>query len=151
MTIREHDLTMGKLTSLLVLLHNNEAGEVIKKQLKKENYKYTVGNVQSIDLHKIIATIEASAKINGIIDPTSFRQRNTLNHTILEAVQGVSRGAIQVGDLFNKINLTFSIVKGKNEKLENGSDWIGVCIYGQSISSENTIVEETLGLGFNHF
>ena len=151
MTIREHDLTMGKLTSLLVLLHNNEAGEVIKKQLKKEKYKYTVGNVESIDLNKIITAIEASAKINGIINSTSFRERNILNQTILEAIQGVSKGAIQIGDLFKKVNLTFSIVKGQNEQLERGSDWIGVCIYGQSISSENTIVEETLGLGFNHF
>lgn len=150
MIIQEHDFTIGKLTSLLVLLHNNEAGEMIKNQLSKENCRYMVGSVGSIDLNKVTSFIEESAKTNGIIDSESYSERNTLYHTILEAIQGVGRGTIQVGDFLEKVNLTFSVVRGKNKKIEEGNDWIGVCIYGRSDSTEKGIEQETLGLGFNH-
>lgn len=150
MIIQDHDFTMGKLTSLLVLLHNNEAGELIKKQLNMENCRYTVGSIGSIDLNKVISVIEASAETKGIINSDSYNERNTLYHTILEAVQGVGRGTIQVGDLLKKVDLTYGIVRGKNKKISTGNDWIGVCIYGRSDSEEKGIEQETLGLGFNH-
>ncbi len=150
MNTKNHDFTMGKLTSLLVLLHNNEAGEMIKKELNKENCRYTVGSIESIDLNKVISVIETNAKTNGIINSESYSERNTLYHTILEAVQGVGRGTIQVGDLLKEIDLTYGIVRGKNKKISAGNDWIGVCIYGRSDSPEKGIEQETLGLGFNH-
>lgn len=141
---------MGKLTTLLALLHTNEAGDMIKQQLNERKFRYTVGKVGSMDLNKVISAIETSAKANKIINADSYREIHALYHAILEAIQGVGRGTIQFGDILRTVGLTFSIVRGKNERLEEDGEWVCVCIYGTIGAPKKGFEHEALGLGFNH-
>ena len=63
-----NDFSMGRLTSLLVLLHNTELAEGIEKEINERGYSYTVGKVGAMELSKVVAAIETSAKTNKIIN-----------------------------------------------------------------------------------
>ncbi len=141
---------MGRLTSLLVLLHNTELAEGIEKEIRERGYSYTVGKVGAMELSKVVAAIETSAKTNKIINAQSYREVHALYHAILEAIQGVSRGTLQLGDILRTVGLTFSIVRGKIEVSGSSDEWISVCVYGTIGAPKKGFEHDTLGFGFNH-
>lgn len=143
---------MGRLTSLLVLLHNTELAEGIEKEINERGYSYTVGKVGAMELSKVVAAIETSAKTNNIINAQSYREVHALYHAILEAIQGVSRGTLQLGDILRTVGLTFSIVRGKIEfsGSRSSDEWISVCVYGTIGAPKKGFEHDTLGFGFNH-
>ncbi|KRD84148.1 transcriptional regulator [Bacillus sp. Root147] len=145
-----NDFSMGRLTSLLVLLHNTELAEGIEKEINERGYSYTVGKVGAMELSKVVAAIETSAKTNKIINAQSYREVHALYHTILEAIQGVSRGTLQLGDILRTVGLTFSIVRGKIEFSGSSDEWISVCVYGTIGAPKKGFEHDTLGFGFNH-
>ncbi|MBU8689687.1 MULTISPECIES: hut operon transcriptional regulator HutP [Priestia] len=145
-----NDFSMGRLTSLLVLLHNTELVEGIEKEINERGYSYTVGKVGAMELSKVVAAIETSAKTNKIINAQSYREVHALYHAILEAIQGVSRGTLQLGDILRTVGLTFSIVRGKIEFSGKSDEWISVCVYGTIGAPKKGFEHDTLGFGFNH-
>ena len=145
-----NDFSMGRLTSLLVLLHNTELAEGIEKEIRERGYSYTVGKVGAMELSKVVAAIETSAKTNKIINAQSYREVHALYHAILEAIQGVSRGTLQLGDILRTVGLTFSIVRGKIEFSGSSDEWISVCVYGTIGAHKKGFEHDTLGFGFNH-
>ncbi|AEN90550.1 MULTISPECIES: hut operon transcriptional regulator HutP [Priestia] len=145
-----NDFSMGRLTSLLVLLHNTELAEGIEKEIRERGYSYTVGKVGAMELSKVVAAIETSAKTNKIINAQSYREVHALYHAILEAIQGVSRGTLQLGDILRTVGLTFSIVRGKIEVSGSSDEWISVCVYGTIGAPKKGFEHDTLGFGFNH-
>ncbi|BFI99066.1 MULTISPECIES: hut operon transcriptional regulator HutP [Priestia] len=145
-----NDFSMGRLTSLLVLLHNTELAEGIEKEINERGYSYTVGKVGAMELSKVVAAIETSAKTNKIINAQSYREVHALYHAILEAIQGVSRGTLQLGDILRTVGLTFSIVRGKIEFSGLSDEWISVCVYGTIGAPKKGFEHDTLGFGFNH-
>ncbi len=147
---KEERLALGKSAALLVLLQHTAAEEQVKQQLDEQHCRYTVGKVGSMDMNKVIAAIETSAKANAIINPDSYREIHALYHTILEAVQGVGRGSLQFGEILRTVGLTFSVVRGKMKIPEHEDEWISVCIYGTIGAPKKGFEHEVLGLGFNH-
>ncbi|MCQ6563027.1 hut operon transcriptional regulator HutP [Paenibacillus mendelii] len=142
--------TLGKLASLLVLLHNDELGREIEDELALRGYRYTVGKVGSMDLVKVVAAIETSAKANHVIDPNVYREVHSLYHAILEAIQGVGRGTVQFGEILRTVGLTFSIVRGVVDVSGDSSQWISVCIYGTIGAPKKGFEHDALGFGYNH-
>ena len=103
-----------------------------------------------MELSKVVAAIETSAKTNKIINAQSYREVHALYHAILEAIQGVSRGTLQLGDILRTVGLTFSIVRGKIEFSGSSDEWISVCVYGTIGAPKKGFEHDTLGFGFNH-
>lgn len=141
---------MGKLTSMLALLENHKWKDEIIKEMDARGYRYTIGKVGAMDLVKVIAAIETSAKTNKIIDPNSYREVHSLYHAIIEALQGIGRGTVQFGDILRTVGLTFCVVRGKVDNVGNDDEWISVCIYGTIGAPKKGFEHDALGFGYNH-
>lgn len=142
---------LGKLTSLLVLLQDRDWQQEIIKQLEERNCRYTIGKVGAMDLVKVVAAVETAAKNNHIINGEYYREVHALYHAIIEAIQGISRGIDQFGDILRTVGLTFSIVRGAlSDMPEHEGEWICVCLYGTIGAPKKGFEHEVLGFGFNH-
>jgi hut operon positive regulator len=142
--------SLGKLTSLLVLLHNDELGKGIEEEMNCRGYRYTIGKVGAMDLVKVIAAMETSAKSNQIIDANSYPEVHSLYHAIIEAIQGVGRGTVQFGDILRTVGLTFCIARGSVNMAGQTGEWLSVCIYGTIGAPKKGFEHDVLGLGYNH-
>ncbi|UUZ93329.1 hut operon transcriptional regulator HutP [Paenibacillus sp. P25] len=142
--------TMGKLTSLWVMLHNEEAGTEIENEMKRRGYRYTIGKVGAMDLVKVVTAIETSAKSNKVIDPNSYREVHSLYHAIIEAIQGIGRGTVQFGDILRTVGLTFCITRGTVNISGYAEEWLSVCIYGTIGAPKKGFEHDVLGFGYNH-
>ncbi|MED3689970.1 hut operon transcriptional regulator HutP [Peribacillus butanolivorans] len=145
-----NNFSMGKLTSLLVLMHNTEMVKEIEQELISRGCQYTVGKVGAMDLSKVVSAIETSAKTNNVINSNSYREVHALYHAILEAMQGVSRGTLQLGDILRTVGLTFSIVRGNIDFSGYNGEWISVFVYGTIGAPKKGFEHDALGFGFNH-
>ncbi|MTT31158.1 hut operon transcriptional regulator HutP [Terrilactibacillus sp. BCM23-1] len=146
----ESQFTMGQLTSLCTLLHNHKWKHVIEAEMKERGYKYTIGKVGAMDLSKIVAAVETSAKAKHVIDANSYREIHALYHAIIEAIQGVGRGTVQFGEILRTVGLTFCIVRGEVEYAHNKDEWICVCLSGTIGAPRKGYEHDVLGFGFNH-
>ena len=54
------------------------------------SWLYGKGKVGSMELQKIAAAIETSAKRQGLINPDIYREMHALYHAIIEALHGVT-------------------------------------------------------------
>ncbi len=143
--------SLGRLTSLMVLLqHDAEMSKVIETEMKSREYRFTVGKVGAMDLTKVVAAIETSAKSNKIIDANSYREVHSLYHAIIEALQGVGRGTIQFGEILRTVGLTFCIARGQVDVSGQAGDWLSVCIYGTIGAPQKGFEHDVLGFGYNH-
>ncbi len=59
--------TMGKLTSLLVMLHNEEAGAEIEEEMRKRGYRIRSASRRD-GIVKVVTAIETSAKSYKVIE-----------------------------------------------------------------------------------
>ncbi|MBU8879715.1 transcriptional regulator [Bacillus sp. FJAT-29790] len=141
--------TIGKLTTLLTMLHNHDLGEKVGQKLLNNGYRFTVGKVGAMDIAKIVGAIETAAKTNHIIDSKQYREIHSLYHAILEASQGVCRGPTQIGEILRTVGLTFAVVRGPLSFQEEG-DWICVCMYGTIGAPKKGFEHEVLGFSINH-
>ncbi|MDF2645604.1 MULTISPECIES: hut operon transcriptional regulator HutP [unclassified Paenibacillus] len=142
---------IGKLSMLLAVLRDHSWNEDVENELKEKGYRYVVGKVGAMDLNKVIAAIETTAKNNHIINKDIYHEVHALYHAIIEALQGVGRGMVQFGDILRTVGLTFSIVRGKlGESSEQSGEWIAVSIYGTIGAPKKGFEHEAFGYGFNH-
>lgn len=143
------DNLIGKDALLLVLLGEEPDPGVLSK-MQKLNWRYCVGKVGSMDSKKVVAAIETAAKSNGIIKPDIYRESHALYHVIIEAIEGVTRGQMQLGDVLRTVGLRFSIVRGNPYDNPEEGEWIAVALYGTIGAPVKGHEHEAVGLGIFH-
>ncbi len=147
--MKELNSEIGKMALQLVLDNSDEPNSITSK-LDQQGFKYCVGKTGSMELQKIVSSIETAAKRNEIIDETLYRENHALYHAIIDAVQGVTRGQNQLRDVMRTVGLTFSVVRGKPYENELEGEWIAVALYGTIGAPIRGLEHETSGLGINH-
>ncbi|MBM7693351.1 hut operon positive regulator [Peribacillus deserti] len=135
-----------------ILLASTEAEEENKlyRQLRESGYIFCSGKVGSMDTHKIVAAIETAAKRNEVVDGSLYREVHALYHSSIEAVQGMTRGQAQIGELLRTVGLRFAVLRGKPFQNPEEGEWIAVALYGTIGAPIKGFEHETVGLGINH-
>ncbi|WP_031546781.1 hut operon transcriptional regulator HutP [Salinicoccus luteus] len=137
----------GKYATLVALMGSDTAIELMPEY---EPFRVTTGKVGSMDLKKVISSVETAAKRNGLIDGEMYRETHALYHAIIEAAEGVTRGKLSVGEVMRTVGLSFSVVRGRPYPEDAEGEWIAVCFYGTIGAPIKGKEHETLGLGINH-
>ncbi|QQK79274.1 hut operon transcriptional regulator HutP [Salicibibacter cibi] len=134
--------------ALLLLL--NEEDKKQHERLADAGWCYCTGKVGSMEAHKVVAAVETAAKNNQIINKELYREGHALYHAIIEALQGVTRGQVQIGSVLRTVGLSFSVVRGSPYENSAEGEWIAVSLYGTIGAPVKGAEHETIGLGINH-
>ncbi|MCK7605287.1 hut operon transcriptional regulator HutP [Geobacillus stearothermophilus] len=140
---------IGRQALLLAMLDEGEEGPVLS-QLEALSWRYCQGRVGAMEPQKIVAAIETAAKRHGVVDGGLYREMHALYHAILEAVHGVTRGQVELGDLLRTAGLRFAVVRGMPYEQPNEGEWIAVALYGTIGAPVRGLEHEAAGLGINH-
>ena len=146
--IMEHCSFLGRTALLIAMAEDNETGDYVSAARKK-GFDVVTGKVGSMDVQKIIAAVETAAKREGLMDDR-YRSHHALYHAILDALQGLGRGPIQLGNVLRTIGLRFAIVKGLRTIEDSDDLWIAVGMYGMIGAPIKGHEHEVCGLGINH-
>ncbi|BBW98510.1 hut operon transcriptional regulator HutP [Geobacillus sp. FSL W8-0032] len=145
----EKSARIGRLALLLAMLDEGEEGPVLH-QLESLVWRYCQGRVGAMEPQKIVAAIETAAKRHGVVDGGLYRDMHALYHAILEAVHGVTRGQMELGDLLRTAGLRFAVVRGTPYEGPKEGEWIAVALYGTIGAPVRGLEHEAVGLGINH-
>ncbi|KJE26548.1 hut operon positive regulatory protein [Geobacillus kaustophilus] len=140
---------IGRQALLLAMLDEGEEGPVLS-QLEALSWRYCQGRVGAMEPQKIVAAIETAAKRHGVVDGGLYRDMHALYHAILEAVHGVTRGQVELGDLLRTAGLRFAVVRGMPYEQPNEGEWVAVALYGTIGAPVRGLEHEAVGLGINH-
>lgn len=141
--------TLGQL-ALRVVLEDEQGVQDLVEEMKKNGYAVVRGKVGSMNMEKVIAAVETAAKRNGIISG-NYRDEHAIYHATLEALNGICRGQLALGDVLRTVGLSFSIVKGQRIFGEsNDGMWIAVVLFGTIGAPIKGFEHEVIGLGINH-
>ncbi|NIK11924.1 hut operon transcriptional regulator HutP [Alkalibacillus almallahensis] len=140
---------IGK-SALQLVLATSEEQEALVETIEAADYQTCLGKTGSMELQKVVSAIETAAKRQGLIDESLYREMHALYHAILEAVQGVTRGQAQLGDVMRTVGLKFVIVRGVAYENRAEGEWIAVALYGTIGAPVRGLEHETAGLGINH-
>ncbi len=140
-------MKIGKLAVLLTTLEEEELAP-FEKQL--EDVDFCLGRAGSMNMQKVISAVETAAKRQQIISEIVYRETHSLYHAILEALEGVTRGQIAIGDMMRTVGLKFAVVRGKPYDRDGEGEWIAVAFYGTIGAPVKGLEHETMGLGINH-
>jgi hut operon positive regulator len=141
--------TLGQV-ALQIVLADEDALQDLVGEASRKGYLAIKGRVGSMSMEKVIAAVETAAKRQGIISG-NYRDEHALYHAVLEALSGVCRGQLALGDILRTVGLSFSIVKGP--KLPGNTEdglWIAVVLYGTIGAPIKGFEHEVIGLGINH-
>lgn len=111
-------------------------------------HRVVLGQVGTMDVHRVIAAIETAARREGLIAP-GYAEEHALYHAILEALHGVGRGQLAFGNLLRTVALRFAIVRGPRIPGDD-TEWIAVALYGTIGQPVKGNEHEVAGLGINH-
>jgi hut operon positive regulatory protein len=140
---------IGRNAVLLVLMEAEEEAELIR-HLDAQQWRYCKGKVGSMELQKIVSSIETAAKRNHVVNSELYREMHALYHAVIEAMHGVTRGQIELGDLMRTVGLRFAVGRGKPYENREEGEWIAVALYGTIGAPIRGLEHETIGLGINH-
>ncbi|MGP4070939.1 hut operon transcriptional regulator HutP [Piscibacillus sp. B03] len=140
---------IGKSALQLVIASSQEIEEA-ETRINEAGYIYCTGKTGSMDMQKVVSAIETAAKRQQIIDSNLYREMHALYHAILEALEGVTRGQVLLGDVMRTVGLRFSVVRGMPYENEAEGEWIAVALYGTIGAPIKGLEHETTGLGINH-
>ncbi|MDI7741282.1 hut operon transcriptional regulator HutP [Lysinibacillus fusiformis] len=141
------DRRIGKHAILLLLSEDSAEHLAMLEQL---NWKSCTGKVGAMDAHKVVAAIETAAKKNMVINPDLYRETHALYHAIMEALNGITRGQVQIGSVLRTVGLSFAVLRGNPYEDEREGDWVAVSLYGTIGAPVKGSEHETIGLGINH-
>lgn len=142
--------TLGQIAVRIAMEDDDLVQELIKKA-ERRGYLALKGKVGSMDMEKVIAAVETAAKRQGIISSSNYRNEHALYHAILEALHGICRGDLVIGDVLRTVGLSFSVVKGPKIPGESKEGvWLAVVLYGTIGAPIKGFEHETIGLGINH-
>ena len=140
---------IGKLTISLLISSEEEEKELIKK-INSFGYKICIGKVGTMKSEKIIAAIETAAKREGIFPADSYRGEHALYHTALNALKGLCRGEIGIGNFLRTIGVKFVILRGPLDTTRHDlGEWVSVGIYGMIGAPIKGFEHEAIGLDIN--
>ncbi|WHX97997.1 hut operon transcriptional regulator HutP [Neobacillus sp. DY30] len=146
---KEFDRKIGQQAIMYAFAEEEEEAS-ITSELTRKNWLYAKGKVGSMELQKIVAAIETSAKRQWVVNPELYREMHALYHAIIEAMHGVTRGQVELGGMLRTAGLRFAIVRGTPfENVEEG-EWIAVAVYGTIGAPVRGFEHEAIGLGINH-
>lgn len=141
---------IGK-TAVITAFVDDTTAEELMHYARTKGYRLVRGAVGSMQGEKVIAALETAAKREGLIDATSYREKHALYHAIVEAMQGIGRGQVLLGEMLRTVGLTFVIARGpRASRLAAEGDWLAVVLYGTIGAPIKGFEHETLGLGINH-
>lgn len=144
----EHCSSLGKTALLISLVEANETEDYVSGAREK-GFDVVTGKVGSMDVQKIIAAVETAAKRAGLTDD-SYRSQHALYHAIMDALQGLGRGPLQLGNVLRTVGLRFAVVKGPRTLEDLDDLWIAVSMYGMIGAPIKGHEHEVCGLGINH-
>jgi hut operon positive regulator len=139
---------IGKSALLLVLSDDNVQENGYLPEHK--SWTFCQGRVGSMESNKIVAAVETATKRSGLIQEDVYRESHALYHAIIEALEGITRGNIQLGDVLRTVGLRFSVVRGNPYENKDEGDWIAVALYGTIGAPVKGSEHEAVGLGINH-
>lgn len=140
--------SLGRTALTIAMAEGGNAEEVLACARGK-GFDVAVGKVGSMDVQKIIAAVETAAKREGLIDER-YRAQHALYHAILDALQGLGRGPLELGNVLRTVGLRFAIVKGPRTTEDSDGLWIAVGLYGMIGAPIKGHEHEVCGLGINH-
>lgn len=143
-----HFSSIGKTALLIAMAEGSETDDYVSRAREK-GFDVVTGKVGSMDVQKIIAAVETAAKREGLTD-ASYRSQHALYHAILDALQGLGRGPLQLGNILRTVGLRFAIVKGPRTLEDLDDLWIAVSMYGMIGAPIKGHEHEVCGLGINH-
>ncbi|KAB7704692.1 hut operon transcriptional regulator HutP [Bacillus aerolatus] len=138
---------IGKIATLLAMLDDNEQSPF--ESLFSE-VTFCRGKVGSMNMQKVISAVETAVKRQQLIDEDVYRETHALYHAILEALEGVTRGQLAIGEMMRTVGLRFAVVRGKPYKDKKEGEWIAVAFYGTIGAPVKGLEHEATGLGINH-
>lgn len=141
-------LSLGK-TALLIAMAEGDLIDTYVDNAREKGFLVATGKVGSMDVQKIIAAVETAAKREGLVDER-YRSQHALYHAILDALQGLGRGPIQLGNVLRTVGLRFAIIKGPRTLKDKDDLWIAVGMYGMIGAPIKGHEHEVCGLGINH-
>ena len=144
----EHCSSLGKTALLIAMAEGNRTEEYVSNAREK-GFQVSVGKVGSMDVQKVIAAVETAAKRENLIDDR-YRSQHALYHAILDALQGLGRGPLQLGNVLRTVGLRFAIVRGPRIVEDTDDLWIAVGMYGMIGAPIKGHEHEVCGLGINH-
>ncbi|MGC4377501.1 hut operon transcriptional regulator HutP [Fictibacillus sp. Mic-4] len=136
--------------AMLLALSNEEDEAGLANQLLEKGSSYCKGKVGSMEMQKVVAAIETAAKRSELINANLYREMHALYHAIMEALQGVTRGQAELGDVLRTVGLRFAVVRGRPYENHEEGEWIAVALYGTIGAPIRGLEHETIGLGINH-
>ena len=143
---------IGRLTILLLIASMEEEQKMLKKVLAL-GYKACMGKAGTMNSKELIAAIETTAKREGIILPNSYREEHALYHASLNALKGLCRGEIGIGNFLRTVGVKFVILRGPLDTERNNKllgEWISVGIYGMIGAPIKGFEHEAIGLEINN-
>ncbi|KGK91124.1 anti-terminator HutP [Desulfosporosinus sp. HMP52] len=143
-----HFSSLGKTALLIAMAEGSETDDYVSRARLK-GFEVVTGKVGSMDVQKIIAAVETAAKRAGLTDE-SYRSQHALYHAILDALQGLGRGPLQLGNILRTVGLRFAVVKGPRTLEDSDDLWIAVSMYGMIGAPIKGHEHEVCGLGINH-
>jgi len=142
---------IGKSAVLLALFGNEQQHvQRMNEQLKHFSYQAVTGKVGSMDVQKVVAAIETTSKRSGIISELIYREEHALYHAIIEALHGITRGQLDLGDVLRTVGLRFAVVRGNPYENSEEGEWLAVALYGTIGAPVKGLEHEAIGLGINH-
>lgn len=142
--------TIGQIAVKLAI---SDPGDELQRyivHLKSRGYKVLCSHVGSMQMEKIIASIETAARREEIISDV-YRDEHALYHSILDALAGVCRGQLALDKVLRTVGLKYSVVVGpKNPDGEKDDCWLVVVLYGTIGAPIKGFEHEVIGLGTYH-
>jgi hut operon positive regulatory protein len=140
--------SLGK-TALLIAMADGSLIDTYVECARKKGFAVASGKVGSMDVQKIIAAVETAARREGLVDER-YRSQHALYHAILDALQGLGRGPIQLGNVLRTVGLRFAIIIGPRTLEDTDDLWVAVGMYGMIGAPIKGHEHEVCGLGINH-
>ncbi len=138
---------IGKIAVHLAMLDEEET---LPFTLDQANIKTCEGKVGSMNMQKVISAVETAVKRNKLIKEDVYRETHALYHAILEALEGVTRGQLAIGEMMRTVGLRFAVVRTKPYHKPEEGEWIAVAFYGTIGAPVKGLEHEAIGLGINH-
>lgn len=143
--------TIGKIALALAVATEDEVIRTLIKRAQNKNYHALRGQVGTMRIEKVIAAVETAARREGLISTAFYRENHAIYHATLEALYGICRGQLGLGDILRTAGLCFSVVKGTNEIKPGDKDqWLAVAFYGSIGAPIKGFEHEAVGLGIMH-
>lgn len=119
--------------------------------IKNKGYAICRGCVGTMEPQKIITAIETAAKREKMINH-SYREEHALFHAIYEALAGICRGHVDLGNILRTVGLNFALIRGplSDPSTHPEEQWIAVVLYGMIGAPIKGFEHEGIGMGINH-